>query len=647
MDDFLDPLECSESWTWCNPPVFLPQDDYSFTQPFLAPPDSPECQYAYCQPCPNFLPSQAPYSVSAIPNASNLVFYNVAPHPYFDGMAQPAFTPAELDAALINYSNPFSTNLGSVGAYPCSERDYAFPMAISQQLIDESKLRKSSGKAATAGKAKKAERTTKRSDTAHIGKKKRASVTQPQATKSQRKSTPRKSSPFLLLPIDTAMQKSLEVTPTPFERGPTPEPSSSPISLIDRYVEEASCRVDDSQATLDRDNLFANPTLFAEHSDCDSQSTDHDTRRLNESDCTSPPSTSQSSQGSPTLQSRVPITNGSIAQCQTEQLDQTASALAPSDSSSGSDTGFAASAEKQIHYSDEANYTFPYLPTPTKSLSAVSDSDSDSPYSKSLIEDTRNKTQTCRASPMSSPDLQHRRSPFIQELTSSPERTYQTAYTHDHFTTVHQSSPEYHEDQHDLNGLSSRGRTNSRDLKISYLNTSSKRARSPSRTSESSFSFSDDEEDALQAPPRRRPKIHATSYPSAPESEDSLSSPDESDTVKTLTSSVVWEKDNSGRFVCPQRGCKKTFERKFNGSTHYATHFDVRMHSCSACNKTFTRSYDLKRHQKLHKLSSGPGRLSSEPDSEPQAPKKRGRSPESDSEPQQPKKRGRSGTAKA
>ncbi|KAJ3176675.1 hypothetical protein HDU85_006846 [Gaertneriomyces sp. JEL0708] len=68
-----------------------------------------------------------------------------------------------------------------------------------------------------------------------------------------------------------------------------------------------------------------------------------------------------------------------------------------------------------------------------------------------------------------------------------------------------------------------------------------------------------------------------------------------------LLTQVVWKKTASGRYVCPYPNCSKSFERKFNGSTHYATHFDVRKYPCDACERSFTRSYDLKRHQKLHR----------------------------------------------
>ncbi|KAJ3182651.1 Metallothionein expression activator [Geranomyces variabilis] len=67
-----------------------------------------------------------------------------------------------------------------------------------------------------------------------------------------------------------------------------------------------------------------------------------------------------------------------------------------------------------------------------------------------------------------------------------------------------------------------------------------------------------------------------------------------------LADTANWARTSAGRYRCPHRGCIKTFQRKFNGSTHYATHFDLRQFSCPQCPRTFTRSYDLKRHCRLH-----------------------------------------------
>ncbi|KAJ3168871.1 Metallothionein expression activator [Geranomyces variabilis] len=67
-----------------------------------------------------------------------------------------------------------------------------------------------------------------------------------------------------------------------------------------------------------------------------------------------------------------------------------------------------------------------------------------------------------------------------------------------------------------------------------------------------------------------------------------------------LADTANWARTAAGRYRCPHRGCMKTFQRKFNGSTHYATHFDLRQFSCPQCPRTFTRSYDLKRHCRLH-----------------------------------------------
>ncbi|TPX68057.1 hypothetical protein SpCBS45565_g03373 [Spizellomyces sp. 'palustris'] len=128
-----------------------------------------------------------------------------------------------------------------------------------------------------------------------------------------------------------------------------------------------------------------------------------------------------------------------------------------------------------------------------------------------------------------------------------------------------------------------------------------KRSRSPSA----------DYLEEIETPAVRRSRMAVFTYEEMSSEEGEYSSPedtfanfnDSADAVKNLTSAIVWRKNSAGRYICPHRGCSKTFERKFNGSTHYATHFDVRMHACPVCCKTFTRSYDLKRHQKLHKSS--------------------------------------------
>ncbi|KAJ3009275.1 Metallothionein expression activator [Thoreauomyces humboldtii] len=84
-------------------------------------------------------------------------------------------------------------------------------------------------------------------------------------------------------------------------------------------------------------------------------------------------------------------------------------------------------------------------------------------------------------------------------------------------------------------------------------------------------------------------------------------SPPTDTTLSSSTSNIVpvvsdWTRTSDGRYECPQHDCDKTFVRKFNGMTHYATHFDVRQFACRHCPRTFTRSYDLKRHCKLHQM---------------------------------------------
>ncbi|KAJ3016775.1 Metallothionein expression activator [Thoreauomyces humboldtii] len=78
-------------------------------------------------------------------------------------------------------------------------------------------------------------------------------------------------------------------------------------------------------------------------------------------------------------------------------------------------------------------------------------------------------------------------------------------------------------------------------------------------------------------------------------------------TLSSSMSNIVpivsdWTRTSDGRYECPQHDCDKTFVRKFNGMTHYATHFGVRQFACRHCPRTFTRSYDLKRHCKLHQM---------------------------------------------
>ncbi|KZV71678.1 hypothetical protein PENSPDRAFT_577348 [Peniophora sp. CONT] len=58
------------------------------------------------------------------------------------------------------------------------------------------------------------------------------------------------------------------------------------------------------------------------------------------------------------------------------------------------------------------------------------------------------------------------------------------------------------------------------------------------------------------------------------------------------------------KYVCPARGCGRTFVRHFNLKGHMRNHYDEMEFACSwyrsGCEKRFFREVDCKRHEQLH-----------------------------------------------
>lgn len=67
----------------------------------------------------------------------------------------------------------------------------------------------------------------------------------------------------------------------------------------------------------------------------------------------------------------------------------------------------------------------------------------------------------------------------------------------------------------------------------------------------------------------------------------------------TLNDSHEFSTKSNKAYACPHPSCKMKFDRKYNLKTHYATHFDIRVHTCTFCKMLFSRKYDKLRHQKL------------------------------------------------
>ena len=53
-------------------------------------------------------------------------------------------------------------------------------------------------------------------------------------------------------------------------------------------------------------------------------------------------------------------------------------------------------------------------------------------------------------------------------------------------------------------------------------------------------------------------------------------------------------------FTCPVDGCNKSFTRAYNLRSHQRTHTNERPFLCEVCGKAFARQHDRKRHEALH-----------------------------------------------
>jgi uncharacterized Zn-finger protein len=72
---------------------------------------------------------------------------------------------------------------------------------------------------------------------------------------------------------------------------------------------------------------------------------------------------------------------------------------------------------------------------------------------------------------------------------------------------------------------------------------------------------------------------------------------------KTLPKGVFWTtKIEAGinRYLCPAKGCDKSFTRPQNLKSHYLAHTGEKPFCCPDCDRPFQRRSDLKRHGKIH-----------------------------------------------
>ncbi|KAI8372113.1 hypothetical protein BD560DRAFT_395200 [Blakeslea trispora] len=60
------------------------------------------------------------------------------------------------------------------------------------------------------------------------------------------------------------------------------------------------------------------------------------------------------------------------------------------------------------------------------------------------------------------------------------------------------------------------------------------------------------------------------------------------------------QKKSASLFRCTYEGCEKTFTRTYNLKSHLRTHTDQKPFACCKCSKAFARQHDRNRHEKLH-----------------------------------------------